>query len=129
LSRPSSDPLASYGWVKYNYCSLARSERSKDKDQLRKIYWNVVFDNLHRRASAVNPNIKVGFGEVGCKKKHCNSKTDLLNRYYSIRATSPTNPTTIQPWFIGGYFWWTAQPDMLTNGRFYPALQSQFRQH
>jgi hypothetical protein len=129
LSRPSSDPPTSYGWVKYNYCSLARSERSRDKNQLRKIYWNVIFDNLHRRASAVNPNIKVGFGEVGCKDKHCDSKIDLLNRYYSIRATSPTNPASIQPWFIGGYFWWTAQPDMLTNGRFYPALQSQFRQH
>jgi hypothetical protein len=128
LSHPPFDSPTSYSQVKYNYCSLARSERKDDRDKLRRIYWNVIFDNLHRRASAVNPNIKVGFGEVGCIDEHCDSKTDLLNRYYSIRATSPTNPAMIQPWFIGGYFWWTAQPDMLTNGRFYPALQFQIRQ-
>ena len=129
LRPPPFDSPTSYSQVKYNYCSLSRSERSDDRDKLRKIYWNVIFDNLHRRASAVNPNIKVGFGEVGCIDEHCDSKIDLLNRYYSIRATSPTNPSVIQPWFIGGYFWWTAQHDMLTNGRFYPALQAQVRQH
>jgi hypothetical protein len=129
LSRPPFDSPTSYSQVKYNYCYLSRSERPDDRDKLRKIYWNVIFDNLHRRASVVNSDIKVGFGEVGCTDEHCDSKIDLLNRYYSIRATSPANPATIQPWFIGGYFWWTAQHDMLTNGRFYPALQSHFRQH
>lgn len=129
LNHPPFDSPALYSQVKYNYCFLAHSERVNDREKLRKIYWNVVFDNLHRRAAAANPNIKVGFGEVGCPNEHCDSKTDLLNRYYSIRAMSPTNPATIQPWFIGGYFWWTAQPDMLTDGRFYPALQALFRQH
>ena len=129
LNRPPSESPVSYREVKYNYCYLARPGRSSDPDKLRKIYWNVVFDNLHRRASAINPGIKIGFGEVGCPDEHCDSKTDLLNRYYSIRAMSPTNPATIQPWFIGGYFWWTAQHDILTDGGFYPALKSQFSQH
>ncbi len=129
LSHPPYDPPVSYDQVKYNYCYLAHPGRVSDPDGLRKIYWDVVFNELHRRASAINPDIRIGFGEVGCKRKRCDSRTDLLNRYYSIRPMSQTNPATIQPWFIGGYFWWTAQHDILTDGGFYPALLSQFSQH
>lgn len=127
LGAPPFNPPVSYSQVKYNYCSSARPGRSDDPELLRKLYWNIVFYELHRRSSAANPDIKIGFGEVGCKKKHCDSRTDLLNRYYSIRPLVPTNPGMIQPWFTGGYFWWTAQPDILTDGGFYPAIQSLFR--
>jgi hypothetical protein len=128
LDPPSPDPPVTYSQVRKIYCSLARSERAGDPNRLRTIYWNVIFDQLHRMASAYNPGIKIGFGEVGCKKEHCDSRVDILNRYYSIRAASPTTPATTQPWFVGGYFWWTAQPDILSGDRFYSALQSQFRQ-
>jgi hypothetical protein len=64
-------------------------------------------------------NIKIGFGEVGCRKeKGCAARTDLLRRYYEISLN--------ESWFIGGYFWWTAQTDIL-NDDFYTALQFYFQ--
>lgn len=128
FNHPPLESPKTYGEVKYNYCSQTRAEPTTDTEKLRKIYWNVVFENLHRRAAEFNPNIKIGFGEVGCKKKHCDSRIDFLSRYYSIRATnSSTNPATIQSWFAGGYFWWTAQPDILSSNGFYQALLNQIR--
>ncbi len=127
IARPLYESPASYNQVKHNYCLTARARQLNDPEQLRKFYWDVVFNELHRRATMLNPNIKIGFGEVGCKKERCDSRIDFLNRYYSIRARDLTNPANIQPWFIGGYFWWTAQPDILKDGAFYPALQNYFR--
>lgn len=99
------------------FCRLAADGKKRKSQEARQIYWDAFFARL-RDDTRLN-SIKFGFGEVGCRDKKCSSKTGLLSRYYEIRVN--------QSWFVGGYFWWTAQPDILTNGDFLPKLQEVFR--
>lgn len=48
-----------------------------------------------------------------CKDQtiRCQSKTALLQKYYSLKITSPQ--------YIGGYFWWTAQQDIEKDNDLY----------
>lgn len=101
-----------------DFCREALNVKEKDSQKLRQFYWNGFFDYLHDQTNV--GNIKFGFGEVGCRKESgCSSETDLLDRYYRIRVS--------RDWFVGGYFWWSAQPDILSGGNFYNSLHTRFK--
>ncbi len=59
--------------------------------------WQNVFDSLH----VLFPKSKLGIGECGTRNK--NLKEDYIEKYYSLRVTTPN--------FIGGYFWWYFRQD------------------
>lgn len=99
------------------FCRLANDGKKRKPQEARQIYWDAFFARLREETNL--DNMKFGFGEVGCRKKGCSSKTDLLTRYYGIRVN--------QQWFIGGYFWWSAQNDILTDN-FLSILRNYFRQ-
>jgi hypothetical protein len=61
--------------------------------------WTTVFIKL----SAMFPNSKLGFGEVGTK--YDNKKAEYLRRYYGMKIDVPN--------FVGGYFWWYFYQDMV----------------
>ncbi|WP_283442629.1 hypothetical protein [Noviherbaspirillum suwonense] len=63
--------------------------------------WPQVFKKL----SVMFPNSKIGFGEVGTRKK--GKKAEYINRYYSTRINVPN--------YVGGYFWWYFKQDMVPN--------------
>lgn len=64
--------------------------------------WNLAF----RRLAGLFPGSKLGFGEVGAKK---GDKAAYLRRYYA---------TTVNvPGFIGGYFWWFFNQDMVPRDK------------
>lgn len=67
--------------------------------------WSVVFNSLHARF----PSSFVGFGECGRKK---DKKQEYINYYY--RDLPRQN---IHPKFIGGYFWWFFDKDMVPFDR------------
>jgi len=65
--------------------------------------WGPIF----RRLGAEFPNAKVGFGEVGAEDPA--KKPDLLRRYYGLKVDAPR--------YVGGYFWWYFNEDMLPKSR------------
>ncbi len=60
-----------------------------------------------RRLSALFPNSKIGFGEVGSPDPA--KKAETLRRYYTTKVDHPS--------FIGGYFWWYYRQDMVPMTR------------
>jgi hypothetical protein len=65
--------------------------------------WQQVFDSLH----VLFPNSKLGIGECGTEKQ--NKKSEYINRYYSMRITTPN--------YIGGYFWWYYREDCVPKSK------------
>ncbi len=63
--------------------------------------WNQVFKKLGK----MFPNSKLGFGEVGTK--HSNKKSAYIQRYYRVKVDHPR--------FVGGYFWWYFNQDMVPS--------------
>lgn len=61
--------------------------------------WNRVFKKLGK----MFPNSKLGFGEVGTKLK--DRKSAYVKRYYRLKVNHPR--------FVGGYFWWYFNQDMV----------------
>jgi len=69
--------------------------------------WNEVFHEVAKRF----PGKKLGFGEVGTAK---GDKQAFLKRYYPLKVDVPG--------YMGGYFWWFFNQDMLPKTR--PLWQS-----
>jgi hypothetical protein len=63
--------------------------------------WPRIFDDLHD----IFPNSKLGFGEVGSSES--SQKETIFRRYYGMDR--------IRPEFIGGFFWWYFNEDMVPN--------------
>lgn len=61
--------------------------------------------NVFNKLSAMFPNSKIGFGEIGTK--NTNKKAEYINRYYSTKINVPN--------YVGGYFWWYFKQDMVPN--------------
>ena len=61
--------------------------------------WPAVFQKL----SAMFPNSKIGFGEVGTINS--NLKAEYINRYYNMNITAKN--------YVGGHFWWYFMQDMV----------------
>lgn len=61
--------------------------------------WNAVFAKL----SAMFPNSKLGFGEVGTS--NALTKAAYLQRYYALKPPVAN--------YVGGYFWWYFREDMV----------------
>lgn len=59
--------------------------------------WQKVMDSLH----VLFPNSKIGIGECGTTKS--TKKASYINRYYSMKITTPN--------YVGGYFWWYYRQD------------------
>jgi hypothetical protein len=57
-------------------------------------------------AKSPDPSVANDRNYCYCKDQtiRCESKTSLLQKYYSLKITSPQ--------YVGGYFWWTAQQDI-----------------
>lgn len=64
--------------------------------------WNLVF----RRLAGLFPGAGLGFGEVGARR---GDKTAYLRRYYGMHVDVPG--------FIGGYFWWFFNQDMVPRDK------------
>lgn len=61
--------------------------------------WPAVFQKL----SAMFPNSKIGFGEVGTSSR--TRKAAYLTRYYDMQIDVPR--------YVGGHFWWYFRQDMV----------------
>lgn len=61
--------------------------------------WPAVFQKL----SAMFPNSKIGFGEVGTSSRA--KKAEYLTRYYDMKINVPK--------YVGGHFWWYFRQDMV----------------
>jgi hypothetical protein len=61
--------------------------------------WPAVFNQL----GAMFPNSKIGFGETGTTNPA--SKEEFIDRYYRMQIDHPR--------YIGGYFWWYFNEDMV----------------
>lgn len=59
--------------------------------------WQKIMDSLH----VIFPNAKIGLGECGTNKS--TKKAAYINKYYSIKVTTPK--------FVGGCFWWYYKQD------------------
>ena len=59
------------------------------------------------QVSAMFPNSKVGIGECGTRDE--SKKEGLLKQYYSMNLTIPS--------FVGGYFWWYFNQDMVPKSK------------
>lgn len=116
---------ASHDQPERDFCSADLEKQKMDDPARRQIFWSSFFNHLKSQVS--QPNIKLGFGEVGCRNNDgCASKIGILKRYYSIRAMDPRDPKLQQSWFVGGYFWWTAQQDLLKSDTFTFELRQIF---
>ena len=61
--------------------------------------WPTVFQKL----AVMFPNSKIGFGETGTTNSA--KKAEYINRYYNMQINLPN--------YIGGYFWWYFNQDMV----------------
>lgn len=61
--------------------------------------WPTVFEKLGK----IFPHSKIGFGEVGTK--FVNRKASYIKRYYNMKIDHPR--------YVGGYFWWYFNEDMV----------------
>ena len=62
--------------------------------------WDAVFTRL----SAMFPDAKVGFGEVGTTQS---DKAEYLKRYYALKPPVAN--------YVGGHFWWYFKQDMVPH--------------
>lgn len=61
------------------------------------------WQSVMSKVSAIFPNSKVGIGECGTRQQDL--KSSLLKQYYSMNLSLPS--------FVGGYFWWYFNQDMV----------------
>jgi len=61
------------------------------------------WQSVMNQVSDMFPNSKVGIGE--CGTRDLSKKEALLKQYYSMKLTTPS--------FVGGYFWWYFNQDMV----------------
>jgi hypothetical protein len=73
--------------------------------------WPAVFTKL----SAIFPNAKVGFGELGTANPQggSNYEANEIKSYYPMQKTQAGLPPT----YIGGYFWWYFAEEMVPWGK------------
>jgi hypothetical protein len=66
--------------------------------------WPTVFDRL----GTMFPNAKIGFGETGTTDPA--RKQEFVERYYRMRINHPR--------YVGGYFWWYFNEDMVPDTQY-----------